>query len=116
MAGPQEVRRTQEGSAPRSQAPQGFACSCRVQIEDARAEAKLLRLDTHALRKRDEEVREHLLLRIDGDVASVLVSAAGEHERQVLRIVRAGVAEIGAEEHSGAVEQRAAVLLDALEL
>src|SRR6185312_4344480 len=56
---------------------------------------------------------------VEGEVAAGLelaAEAAGEHHREVARVVRAAVAELGQPEHERVVEHRASALLHALEL
>jgi hypothetical protein len=65
----------------------------------------LVGLDAHALGERDEEVGEDVLVFVDGDVSAMFVTAAGEDEREIGGLVGAGVAEIGAEEDGGGIEE-----------
>ena len=81
------------------------------------ATAEFFDLYAHALGEGDEEVGEgSVIIRIMGDVVSVLVTAAGEQNGQVTPAMRGGVTEIGTEQNGSVVEQMAALFLDVFHL
>ena len=72
----------------------------------AEAGAAMMSVHVEALKHVHEEFAERRVVRgVARDVLAVLVAAAGEQDRQVVRPMPAGVAEIAAEQHLCAVEQ-----------
>ena len=100
-------------------------CRCRLKFltgrlqarERPRAGTESIRVDAEALEHRDIEVGQgRRLIWIEGEVLAVSEPAAGQKHRQIPRRVAAGVAEVAAEEHHGAIEQAGALLARVFEL
>ena len=85
-------------------------CSTAFQAVDSWfvAAAELIDFDAHLPGHLDKEIGEvGVVLLVVGDVLAVFEAAAGEDEGEVAPAVAAGVAEVGAHENHGVVQQGA---------
>ena len=80
------------------------------------ARSERIHVGSQALEKLHVQITERrVLLRIEGEVPAVSETSAGDEDRHVLIIVAARIAEVAAEHHDGAVQQRAPFLMRAFQ-
>src|ERR1041384_3730962 len=86
-------------------------------VEGPGARSKPLDLKAKSLEHTDIQIAQRRwVARIEGQILSMLEAAAGQQNGEVLHIVIAGVAQVAAEEHHAAIQQRFTLFLGCVQL